>query len=77
MNAESSNFSESLPNKGFSRIDLFASRLSHQIPTHDAWKPDPAQSCNNIDAFQQNWAQKFLYASPPFCMTPKVLNKIL
>ena len=38
VDAESSNSSESLPNKGFSQIDFFASRLSHQIPTYVAGK---------------------------------------
>ena len=35
VDAESSNFSESL-SRGFPEIDLFASRLSHQIPTYVA-----------------------------------------
>ena len=61
--------------RGFPEIDLFASRLSHQIPTYVAWKPDPHSHAT--DAFQQNWAHKFLYAFPPFCMIPKVLNKTL
>ena len=74
MDAESSNFLESLPNKGFNR-DLFASRLSHPIPTYVAWKPNPHSHAT--DAFQQNWSHKLLYAFPPFCMIPKVLNKTL
>ena len=75
VDAESPNFSESLPNKGFPDMDLFASRPSHQTPTYAAWKPDPHSHAT--DAFQQNWAHKFLYAFPPFCMIPKVLNKTL
>ena len=27
--------------RGFPEVDLFASRLSHQVPTCVAWKPDP------------------------------------
>ena len=61
--------------RGFPEIDLFASRLSHQIPTYVAWKPDPHSHAT--DAFQQNWSHKLLYAFPPFCMIPKVLNKTL
>ena len=61
--------------RGFPEIDLFASRLSHQIPTYVAWKPDPHSHAT--DAFQQNWSHKLLYAFPQFCMIPKVLNKTL
>ena len=61
--------------RGFPEIDLFASRLSHQIPTYFAKKPDPRNHA--IHAFQQNWSHKLLYAFPPFCMIPKVLNKTL
>ena len=34
----------------FSEIDLFASHLSHQIPTYVEWKPDPHSRAT--DAFQ-------------------------
>ena len=34
---------------------MFASRLSHQIPTCVAWKPDPHSHAT--DAFQQNTQQ--------------------
>ena len=54
---------------------MFASRLSHEIPTYVPWKPDPQSHAS--DAFQQNWSRKLLYAFPPFCKIPKVLHKIL
>ena len=61
--------------RGTPEIDLFASRLSHQIKTYFSWRPDPLSQA--ADAFQQNWFHKSLYAFPPFCMIPKVLSKVL
>ena len=60
--------------RGAREIDLFASRLSHQIKTYFSWRPDPLTQA--ADAFQQNWFHKSLFAFPPFCMIPKVLNKV-
>ena len=60
---------------GTPEIDLFASRLSHQIKTYFSWRPDPLSQA--ADAFQQNWFHKSLYAFPPFCMIPKILSKAL
>ena len=37
--------------RGFLEIDLLVSRLSHQIPTYVAWKPDPRSHAK--DAFLQ------------------------
>ena len=34
-------------------MDLFASRVSHQVSAYIAWKPDP--NIKGIDAFQQLW----------------------
>ena len=59
--------------RGTPEIDLFSSRLSHQIKTYFSWRPDPLSQA--ADAFQQNWFHKSLYAFPPFCMIPKVLRK--
>ena len=56
-------------------MDLSASCLSDQIPIYVAWKPDPHSHAT--DAFQRNWAHKFLYAFLLFCMIPNVLNKTL
>ena len=38
-----------------SEIDLFASRLSHQLPLYVPRLPDPSASAE--DAFQQDWSQ--------------------
>ena len=37
--------------RGFPEIDLFASRLCHQLPEYISWKPDPISI--GTDAFQQ------------------------
>ena len=63
-------------------MDLSASCLSHQILTYVAWKPNTHSHAT--DAFQRNWAHKFLYAFLKFlcfsCMLfsiLQVLNKTL
>ena len=43
-------------------VDLFASRLSHQVPGYMAWKPDPGSRAT--DALKQNWKNLFPYAFP-------------
>jgi len=57
-------------------IDLFASRLSNQIPVYFSWKPDPY--CLGVDAMQQEWPHnQILYAFPPFSMINRVLKKVV
>ena len=42
------------------KIDLFASRLSHQLPQYFAWRPDPFSQ--RTDALQQFGAiNSFMY----------------
>lgn len=55
-------------------VDLFASRLTHQLPHYVAWRQDPYSQAT--DAMQQDWSQKFLYAFPPFCLINRVLQKV-
>ena len=59
---------------GTPNIDLFASRVSHQVPTYLSLKADPC--CQAVDAFQQNWNPFFPYAFPPFCLISKVLRQL-
>ena len=49
---------------GYPTVDLFASRLCHQLPQHVSWKPDT----NSIatDVMQQCWNKIFPYTFPPF-----------
>ena len=47
---------------GHPDVDLFASRVSHQLQTYMSRKQDPL--CVAVEAFKQNWIQYFPYASP-------------
>ena len=47
-------------------VDLFASRLTHQLPKFFSWKPDPEAEA--MDAFTQSWSQIHGYANPPWCL---------
>ena len=57
-------------------IDLFASRINHQLDIYVSWKPDPGASF--VDAFTINWA---LFANssafPPFCLITRCLQKVV
>ena len=44
-------------------VDLFASRLTHQLPEYYSWRPDPYAKAT--DAFLQTWSGKMCYANPP------------
>ena len=59
---------------GKPEVDLFASRLNHQLEKHMSWKPDP-QACA-VDALSVSWKDIYFYAFPPFSMILKVLQKI-
>jgi len=58
---------------GLLEVDLFASRLTHQLPRFFSWKPVPLSEA--VDAFQQDWGricqstmvpdQQSLEPSPP------------
>ena len=55
-------------------IDLFASRLSAQLPQFVSWRPDP--EAVHADALTMNCAPFKGYAFPPFNLIPAVLNKV-
>ena len=59
---------------GIPEVDLFASRLNHQLPTYVSWKPDP--NSHFIDAIPMSWKRKFVYIFPPFSMLWPVLTKL-
>ena len=45
-------------------VDLFASRINHQLTAFVSWRPEPgAMAC---DAFSLNWGLMKGYLSPPF-----------
>ena len=56
------------------QIDLFASRLTKQLPRYYSWRPDPEAEAT--DAFTQNWAQARGFANPPWCLISRCLNQI-
>ena len=55
-------------------MDLFASRLTYQVPAYMAWRPDPGSKAT--DAFQQKWEHLFPYAFPPFALINRTLSKV-
>ena len=55
-------------------VDLFASRLNHQLPQYVSWKSDPG--CIAVDAFSLNWHSYNFYAFPPFSLIARCLQKI-
>ena len=57
----STSISENFSDKGKLEIDLFASRLSAQLPRYNTWKPDPYSQ--GTYAMQQIWSNQYLYAS--------------
>lgn len=55
-------------------IDLFASRINHQLPRYVSWHPDP--NAIAIDAFSFKWNSGKYYIFPPFSIIGRVVNKI-
>lgn len=56
-------------------IDMFASRLNHQVTRFVSWFPEPgAFHCN---AFTLDWSSYNSYLFPPFNLVGKVINKIV
>ena len=45
-------------------VDLFASKLCHQIPKYISWQPDPHAWM--VDTFQINWTHLKAYTFPSF-----------
>ena len=55
-------------------IDLFASRLNHQLPRYVSWHPDP--NAFAVDAFSISWTSEKFYIFPPFSIIGRVMKKI-
>ena len=47
---------------GKPEVEMFASRLNHQLPLYVAWIPDPEAIA--VDAFTQNWTEHYIYFNP-------------
>ena len=54
--------------------DLFASRNNHQYKLYASFKEDPG--ADRVDSFNMYWGDKKMYAFPPFCIIPRVIQKI-
>ena len=55
-------------------VDLFASRLTHQLPRFYSWRPDPLAEAT--DAFTQDWSQFQGYANSLWCLILRTLSRI-
>ena len=55
-------------------VDLFASRLTKQLPRFYSWRPDP--EAEGVDAFNQDWSQVRGFANPPWCLIPRCLAQL-
>ena len=56
-------------------IDLFASRLTYQLPHFVSWKPDPLAM--QTDAFTMDWQTTLGYAFPPFALIGRCLRQVI
>ena len=59
--------------RGTPCTDLFASRLSHQVPVYFSWKIDPYS--RGQDAFHERWTHVRGYAFPLFCLIGKFYGR--
>ena len=55
-------------------VDLFASRINHQLSNYLSKRPDPGAKA--VDAFSINWLPNYNYYFPPFSIILKVIQKI-
>ena len=56
-------------------VDLFTSRLTHQLLEYFSWRPDPYATAT--DAFLQTWSGKMCYANTPWSLMIKILSESL
>ena len=52
-------------------VDLFASRLTHQLPKYVSWRPDP--DAIEVDALSLDWTKCHGYANPPWNLIGRVI----
>ena len=55
-------------------VDLFATRISKQLPRYFSWKPDPHEE--TIDAFTQVWLGLRDFANPPWSLIGRCIQQI-
>ena len=56
-------------------VDLFASRVNHQLNKYVSWHPDPDAIAT--DAFTISWSDVKFYAFPPFSIIGDTVAKII
>jgi hypothetical protein len=56
------------------QVELFATRLTNQLPKFVSWRPDPEAEAT--DAFTQDWSQVRGYAFPPFNLVGRCLAQV-
>ena len=56
-------------------IDLFASRINHQLPRYVSYLADP--NAEFVDAFSLKWVHINGFAFPPFSIVGKVVQKLI
>ena len=59
---------------GQCQVDIFATRLNHQLPQYVSWRPYPFAMA--MDAFQVCWTNVEGYAFPPFPLLGRCLQKV-
>ena len=55
-------------------VDLFASRINHQLTAFVSWRLEPGAMA--YDAFNLNWGLMKGYLFPPFCLIHRCIKKI-
>ena len=55
--------------------DLFATRLTRQLPVFLSWRPDPDSA--GVDTVSQDWSQSAGFAHPPCCLIGRTLQKVI
>lgn len=66
-------FNDIIARYGTPDIDLFASRLNHQLPRYVAWEPDSGAEA--IDAFSIDWGGDVLLCFPSILPRWTMLTK--
>ena len=56
------------------QVDLFASRLTHQLRDFVSWRPDPEAMAT--DVFTLDWKQFRGYANPPWSLVGRVPSQV-
>jgi hypothetical protein len=69
-----SDFQALLNRWGPFEVNLFASRLTHQLPKFASWKPDPMAIY--VDPFSVNWNEVRGYAFPPFALIGRCVRQV-